>query len=451
MKPSVQVSPYSLSAVAAPVQPQETAPLQKTTRLPAALALAATDLTLLLGCWLAATLLGVVAVQLTFSEQLILIGPVVLLPLILAGLGLYPGYGMARHERLRRRWLATLCFFGLALAASEMMPRLQWASSILALTGLSFMLVAPLAEDLVRILLRNRQQWGKPALLLGPPEAVQAMARELHANWWLGLRPTTNASTADIDTLILSPGMVMAPEFSSYPNIYCVSNPSEMEFVGNAPLALHRANPRTGLNRLLKRGLDISVGSLALLAALPVIAVFAGLVYLTDRHLPFYYQPRSGLNGKRLKVWKIRSMYKDADVRLKHLLATDPVRNEEWLRYFKLKNDPRVLPRIGGFIRKYSIDELPQLWSVVKGEISLVGPRVFADYDLEVYSPEQLRMRQTVVPGLSGLWQVSGRSSGDNFDKVRYDMAYVRNWSLWLDLDILYRTIGVVLTARGAI
>lgn len=102
-----------------------------------------------------------------------------------------------------------------------------------------------------------------------------------------------------------------------------------------------------------------------------------------------------------MKVWKIRSMYRDADVRLKHLLATDPVRNEEWQRYFKLKNDPRILPRVGAFIRKYSIDELPQLWSVVKGEISLIGPRVFADYDLEVYSAEQLRMRQSVLPGLS--------------------------------------------------
>ena len=144
-------------------------------------------------------------------------------------------------------------------------------------------------------------------------------------------------------------------------------------------------------------------------------------------------------------------MYQDSDARLQQLLNSDADAAARWASHFKLKTDPRILPFIGGFIRLFSIDELPQLINVLKGEMSLIGPRIFVDYDLEVYTPSLLQVRQSVLAGITGLWQVSVRSDGDNADKVRYDTAYVRSWSLWQDIDILYRTVGAVLTGRGAV
>jgi len=373
------------------------------------------------------------------------------LPALLAVQGLYPGYGMARPARLRCRWVNSAAFFAGLLGLGALLPALALPPLALAITSLLFIILSPLTEDLIRHRLRRAQCWGKPALLLGSPEATQAMAQELTNNWALGLYPTLSSQRSDIDTIITSPGLLMTAQVSAYRHIYCVSHPCDIALRSHPHAPALHPHPARSPYRLARRAIDIVVGGLALVLALPLIGVFALLVYLTDRGSPFYVQPRSGQHGKRVKVWKIRSMYRDAEDRLQHLLATDPQRRAEWSNSFKLKNDPRILPKIGDFIRRHSIDELPQLWNVLRGEISLVGPRVFADYDLDIYTPEQLRIRQSVLPGVTGLWQVSGRSTGNNADKVRYDMAYLRNWSLWLDIDILYRTIGVVLSARGAV
>jgi lipopolysaccharide/colanic/teichoic acid biosynthesis glycosyltransferase len=213
---------------------------------------------------------------------------------------------------------------------------------------------------------------------------------------------------------------------------------------------LQTASPMSHPWRGLKRILDISFGLLAFVLALPVMAVAAALICMVDPGPVLYGQMRRGLHGQPLKIWKLRSMYQDSQPRLDRILQEDPAAAAEWATRFKLSKDPRILPVVGCFIRKFSLDELPQLWNVIRGDLSLVGPRVFVDYDLDVYSPEALRLRQSVMAGLTGLWQVSVRSDGDNRDKVRYDSAYVRNWSFWMDLDILYRTVGVVLTGRGA-
>jgi lipopolysaccharide/colanic/teichoic acid biosynthesis glycosyltransferase len=158
----------------------------------------------------------------------------------------------------------------------------------------------------------------------------------------------------------------------------------------------------------------------------------------------FYRQQRVGRNGKRFMMFKFRSMCADADRRLEALRQ----QNEAVGPLFKMRQDPRIT-RVGAFIRRWSIDELPQLLNVLRGEMSLVGPRPPIPSEVEKYEDWQLgRLRAT--PGLTGLWQVSGRSEVPFHDMVRLDLHYIRNWSMSLDLQILLRTIPAVLTNRGA-
>ncbi|MGH7880387.1 MAG: sugar transferase, partial [Candidatus Binataceae bacterium] len=167
--------------------------------------------------------------------------------------------------------------------------------------------------------------------------------------------------------------------------------------------------------------------------------------------VPFYSQERRGLGGRSIRVWKLRTMHRDAEERLKTHLAADPAEHAEWFAAFKLRNDPRVVPLIGPLLRRFSIDELPQLWSVVKGEMSLVGPRPFPDYHLEQLTSEHRQSRKDVRPGLTGLWQVMVRSDGGMLEQQHYDLYYVRNWSIWLDLYVMGRTVVKVLSGRGAV
>ena len=205
---------------------------------------------------------------------------------------------------------------------------------------------------------------------------------------------------------------------------------------------------RMGALRMEKWILDKSLAVLAFLSLLPFFVVVPILVKLTSRGPVFYRQSRLGKNGRPIKVWKFRSMYSDADERLERILASDPARKAEWEANFKLADDPRVTP-FGKFLRKTSIDEFPQLFNVFAGDMALVGPRPIVEKEVPLYGAAYSTFA-SVEPGITGLWQASGRSGTDYARRVALDTYYVLNWSPWLDLWIMKKTVAAVLFMRGA-
>lgn len=209
-----------------------------------------------------------------------------------------------------------------------------------------------------------------------------------------------------------------------------------------AGLARTRAVPASWL--LVKRVMDVLIGGIVLLASLPIVAVAALAIAVVDRGAPFYSQERVGLNGRRFRMFKLRTMVEGA-----HAMRHDFQHlNEVPGPVFKIKNDPRLHP-LGAFLRRTSIDELPNLFNVLRGEMSLVGPRPPLPSEVEHYGSYELR-RLSVTPGITCLWQISGRC-GISFDQwMRMDNEYIDNWSPLLDLQILAKTVPAVIRKDGA-
>ncbi len=223
----------------------------------------------------------------------------------------------------------------------------------------------------------------------------------------------------------------------------------ESRFMSTKPTAQHAYDSRIPRVRVTyafwKRVLDV-VGSATLIVLLaPVLAVLAALVKLTSPGPIIYQQVRIGRYGREFPFFKFRSMYQDADERLAELLEKG---NEKDGPIFKMKNDPRVTP-VGKFLRKYSLDELPQLFNVLRGEMSLVGPRPPLPREVEQYGDEEL-CRLSVPPGITCLWQICGRSDTTFEEWVLLDKIYVQQMSFWLDLKILLKTPTAVLRSDGA-
>jgi Undecaprenyl-phosphate galactose phosphotransferase WbaP len=204
------------------------------------------------------------------------------------------------------------------------------------------------------------------------------------------------------------------------------------------------------VSRWLKRSIDVAASSVLLLVVSPLMAWVAWRIWREDGGAVLYTQPRVGSDGRDFAFIKFRSMVNDADALLESWKNTNP---GLYARYeannFKLPDDPRVL-RVGNLIRRTSIDELPQLWNVLRGDMSLVGPRPLLRRELPQYSRDAMKLYLQVRPGLTGLWQVSGRSHTSFEQRASLDSWYVRNWSLWVDWVILLKTVRVVLAGKGA-
>ncbi len=196
---------------------------------------------------------------------------------------------------------------------------------------------------------------------------------------------------------------------------------------------------------IVKRIFDIVSSATAIVVLSPLLLVIALIIYIDDPHgSPFYSQERVGLDGKTFRFWKFRSMVVDADKMLERLKE----QNEKDGPVFKIKNDPRIT-RIGRFIRKTSIDELPQLWNVLKGDMSVVGPRPALPKEVQQYDDYQ-RQRLLVTPGLTCYWQASDHRDVIGFDQwVDLDIQYIKDRSLWLDVKLIFRTLKVVFTGQG--
>lgn len=197
-----------------------------------------------------------------------------------------------------------------------------------------------------------------------------------------------------------------------------------------------------------KRITDIVIASVALVFVFPLLLVVATLIRLQDGGKAVYAQKRYGRNGRTFSCYKLRSMVANADVRLQEILATDPEARAEWEETQKLVNDPRITP-LGHFIRKTSIDELPQLINIIRGEMSLVGPRPIVENEIAKYG-EYYRDYCAVRPGLTGLWQVEGRSDTTYEERVQLDVKYASSRTFTGDIMIMLRTVPAVLLSKGA-
>jgi Undecaprenyl-phosphate galactose phosphotransferase WbaP len=411
-----------------------------------------------------------------------------LLPLIHYQAGLYPGYLLGPVERLRRRTLATLTVFGGLVAWDNLVARGVLSRGIL-LTALVFALILPpLAETVTRRALVRANRWGMPVVMLGCGSAGRALARTLMCQPELGLHPVAfldnrnetwstvvegvpvlgslglaqdlerraqaaivslaDLGKEDVGALLQDlnfPRLIVIPDLAGVASLWM----SARDLSGCLGLEIKK-NLLLRRNHALKLLMDRAIALPLFLLSLPLMAVAALWIKLSSRGPVLYRQMREGLNGQRIPVWKLRTMYVDGDRLLEQWFELHPEDQAAWKRRFKLRHDPRILPVIGRLLRRTSLDELPQLWSVLTGQMSLVGPRPLPEYHLKPFSPEFRSLRTRVLPGLTGLWQVSVRGDGDVDALESLDTFYIRNWSPWLDLYILARTVTAVILARGA-
>jgi len=218
-----------------------------------------------------------------------------------------------------------------------------------------------------------------------------------------------------------------------------------IDFMSNIVINRYAFYDVSNDNLILKRFFDIAVSAMVLLVLSPVFLMVAFLIFIDSKGPVFFSQTRIGKQGKPFKMWKFRSMFVDAEARKAALIEQNLM---ELNVRFKLKKDPRVT-RVGRWIRRFSIDELPQLWNVLIGDMSLVGPRPPLPSEVAQYTPYQSR-RLAVMPGITCIWQISGRSEIPFEKQVKMDLEYIANQSFWFDIALLLKTLPAILTAKGA-
>ena len=406
--------------------------------------------------------------------------------------GLYPGFGLTPVEELQRAVTTTgLAALGHAAALFAVQGEAT-SRFILLLTWCAVVLGSWMLRGLSKAILIRFRRFGAPIIVVGGAESGGQLIAELKANPALGLVPVAvfdddaagqGQRVADVPVL----GSVQAALEAQFPypvrhavvaiptlagrrltaltrtlsarylNLAVLTDLSGLVDLSLRPRAFGnslglevRNNLLSPLNTRLKRYFDLLLSIPLALLTFPLVLAAALAVKLASPGPAFFGQEREGRRGRRVRVWKIRTMVPHAERILERYLAENPEAQAEWARHMKLRHDPRVVPVVGHFLRRFSIDELPQLWNVLRGEMSLVGPRPFPRYHLEQFPEEFLALRRQALPGMTGLWQITSRSEGDLKEQERADTYYTRNWTLWIDLWIVLCTARTVSSGKGA-
>lgn len=406
--------------------------------------------------------------------------PLLLTVLIIGGLiKLYPGGLVNAVEEFRLLTIANIS--GMLLAAFvahavyDMRRPVVWSFIATIPIGVFFGLACRWA---VRRLCSGASWWGVPTILVGPASEVETVRRSLVANRSSGIRVVETLaierSETPFGTINRVAGkkaryaiVVLPIDVDSRWIRRSTELVSECKRIILAPQAIGllpaTVTPCTcfglpGLEvkrelmrshcRIIKRSIDLGFALILAILLVPVILAIALAVKCESPGPALYGHRRIGKSGRFFKVWKFRTMIENADQSLEQYLKSNPALRQEWKATHKLKNDPRVT-RIGKILRQTSLDEVPQIWNVIRGQMSLVGPRPIVAAEVCHYG-EDFDFYRNVRPGITGLWQVSGRSDTTYRERVGLDVEYVQNWSLWLDVYLLGQTIGAVLRKQGA-
>jgi Undecaprenyl-phosphate galactose phosphotransferase WbaP len=399
---------------------------------------------------------------------------------------LYPGIGISPADELRRLSIATSILFLTLFALNLFLPT-RWLipADVLGLSWLFSLLLVPLGRSLTRKIGSQSDRWGIPVVILSNAEQGNEIAELLNENREAGFRPLAVLGTQRMPgehDLIQGP-MSIAPQlaeehrlayailvfpFASAPELaevvdkYCggyqrlLLIPSlltgvhiwvtPLDVLGNLGLEI-KQNLLLPSVQWAKRGLDILTSLLVIFLVSPLMLFIAVAIYLDSQGPVFYLQERIGKGGAKFKLIKFRTMVQNADASLRDHLERDPTLKEEWDHFQKLSADPRVT-RIGKWLRRWSLDELPQIFNVVQGDMSIVGPRPIASGQEQAYGRD-FHLYAKVKPGLTGLWQVSGRNRLTFEERARLDGYYVRNWSPWLDIYVFAKTPSAILRGEG--
>lgn len=407
--------------------------------------------------------------------------------------GLYPSFGSSPIEEFRLILRSSTGGFFILTAVTYLLREGMFSSRLVFLIAwLLTVLLVPLFRRAIRGICSRRSWWGVPVVIIGEEHTGRMMLKLLKGHRRLGLRPVaflhTNADV-DHDSRLFAESVVYGhPSMGTsvaqrFPGAYAMlampnADSDDVkrvfrdyirefstvliipELIGlrtlsvtttdvSGVLALRVRQSLTGWAvPAAKRCIDLILSLCIAVPLLPLFLLLYSLVRLTSKGPAFYQQRRIGRGGEVFYVNKFRSMVMRADRILADALETDPALREEWSRDHKLKNDPRVT-WIGKILRKTSLDELPQIWNVICGDMSLVGPRPIVRREVEKYG-ECYQQYVLVRPGMTGLWQVSGRNNTSYELRTRIDDYYIRNWSLSMDIYILLRTLKTLLLREGA-
>lgn len=410
----------------------------------------------------------------------------VLWPLIFFYDGLYPSIGMGFWEETKHLVKGNFIVFLIIILLTFVTKTSDMFSRpLIAIAFISTMLFLPVFRKVSRKLLRILKLWTEEVVLIGRSEALNHVYFFLKKHPDLGLKPIgsityeSEESNPELiklgsienlekinvranEVIIAIPGATNAElveiiEKSSHiaaivnvlPDLNGIASTGVGTHDLNGMLLLEMEDRLARLrNRFIKRVFDFIISAGALLALLPLFLIIILFIKTNSRGPAIFGHKRVGKGGKTFTCYKFRTMVANAQEVLQELLDKDPEARRQWDLDFKLKNDPRIT-RIGGFLRKTSLDELPQLINVLKGEMSLVGPRPIVEKEIERYGNKSKYFFK-VTPGITGLWQVSGRNDIGYEERVMLDEYYAKNWSLWLDIEIIIRTFGAVLKKEGA-